>query len=129
MSAATTTHELMFETYDPGSEIPVAELVPSAEALEALTLRCAEVRYRGMYDQGLTREVTWMPLATAPRESASWLLWSRVPPCYPDESPILPVRGLGEMSVVVDGVVYRSRRYNYLSSQPEALPQGGWMAS
>lgn len=119
----------MFEAFDPGSEISVAELVPSSEALEALTLRCAELRYRGMHDQELTREVTWMPLATAPRDGASWLLWARVPPCYPDESSVLPVRGLGEMRVVVDGVVYRSHRYNYLNSRPDALPQGGWVAS
>lgn len=119
----------MFEAYDAGSEISVAELVPSTEALEALTLRCAEVRYRGMHDQELTREVTWMPLATAPRDGASWLLWSRVPPCYPDESPILPVRGLCEMRVVDDEVVYRSHGYNYLNNWPDALPQGGWMAS
>ncbi|PPF32811.1 hypothetical protein [Pseudoclavibacter sp. AY1H1] len=119
----------MFEAHDPGGEISVAELVPSTEALEALTLRCAEVRYRGMHDQELTREVTWMPLVTAPRDAASWLLWSRVPPCYPDESPILPVRGLGEMRVVVDGVAYRSRRYNYLTARWDELPQGGWMAS
>lgn len=107
----------------------VAELVTSDEALEALAPRCALITYLGMDEQELTRETTWMPLATAPRDGVSWLIWSRVPPCYPDESPTLPVRGLSEMRVVVDGVVYRSHRDNYLNSPPDVLPQGGWMAS
>lgn len=82
-----------------------------------------------MHGQALTRGVTWVPLATAPADGASWSLGGQVSSCCPDESEYLPVRGLGEVSVVDDEVVYRSHGYNYLNNWPDALPQGGWMAS
>lgn len=121
----------MFHAFDPGSRVLLAELVPADAALAALTLRCSVLSYVGAKGQRYERQIRWVPLATLPDEQGmSWLLWGRAPPCYADESRVLPVHGLEAIAVQINGVVYLDERRNYLQvPTAEQLPPGAWMAS
>ncbi|PPF38518.1 hypothetical protein [Pseudoclavibacter sp. AY1H1] len=120
----------MVRAFDPGSEVPAAELVTTARAVAALTLRCAQIEYTSSNGYVRQRDVYWVPMAVRPCDDLSWLLWEHVPPVYPDTSELLPVRGLAAVSVAVDEQVYRAQRFNYLRApNVEKLPSGGWTAS
>lgn len=120
----------MFHGFDPGADVPAAELVSPDQALASLTLRCARIEYTGSKGYVHQRDVYWVPLAVRPRDGSSWLLWEKVPPVYPDTSRVLPVQGLSSSAMAVDGEVYRAERFNYLDvPNVETLPPGGWMAS
>lgn len=119
----------MFPAFDPGSDVPSAELVPAADALAALTLRCGRIHYLGVKGQPFVKEIQWVPLATRPVDGLSWLLWEKVPPCYPNSLRELPATGLESARVLVDGDVYLADRRNYLTTSYDRLQPGAWMAN
>ena len=119
----------MFHAFDPGAEIPSAELTSPDRALAALTLRCAQIEYTGSNGYVHQRDVYWVPLAVRPRDGSSWLLWEKVPPCYPNSLRELPATGLESARVLVDGDVYLADRRNYLTTSYDRLQPGAWMAN
>lgn len=129
MSVVGGTLRVVFTSFDPGSVVPSAELVPAAAALAALTLRCSRIHYLGVTGQPFVKEIQWVPLATRPVGGLSWLLWEKVPPCYPNSLRELPATGLESAAVFVDGSRYLADRRNYLTTSYERLPPGAWMAN
>lgn len=129
MSVPGENIRTVLPSFDPGSNIPAAELVPADYALAALTLRCSRIEYRGVKGQRFVKEIQWVPLATRPIEGLSWLLWEKVPPCYPNSLRELPATGLESAAVFVDGHRYLADRRNYLTDSYDRLPPGGWMAN
>lgn len=118
----------VFPSYDPGSVVPSAELVPASYALAALTLRCGRIHYVGVKGSAYVKDIQWVPLATRPVDGLSWLLWEKVPPCYPNSLRELPATGLESAAVFVDGHRYLADRRNYLTDSYELLRPGAWMA-
>lgn len=119
----------MFPSHDPGSDVPSAELVPAADAFAALTLRCGRIHYVGAKGQLFVKDIQWVPLATRPVDGLSWLLWEKVPPCYPNSLRELPATGLESAAVFVDGNRYLADRRNYLTDSYDRLQPGAWMAN
>lgn len=119
----------VFPSFDPGSDVPSAQLVPAADALAALTLRCGRIAYAGVKGLVHVKEIQWVPLATRPVDGLSWLLWERVPPCYPNSLRELPATGLESAAVFVDGHRYLADRRNYLTASYDQLRPGAWMAN
>ncbi len=119
----------MFHAFNPGSDVPSAELVPTEYALAALTLRCSRIGYLGVKGQRFVKEIQWVPLATRPVDGLSWLLWEKVPPCYPNSLRELPATGLESAAMFVDGHRYLADRRNYLTDSYDQLQPGAWMAN
>lgn len=129
MSVVGGTMRAVLPSFDPGSDVPSAELVPAAYALAALTLRCGRIHYVGIKGQPFVKEIQWVPLATRPVDGLSWLLWEKVPPCYPNSLRELPATGLESAAVFVDGHRYLADRRNYLTDSYNQLQPGAWMAN
>ncbi|WP_394255431.1 hypothetical protein [Pseudoclavibacter helvolus] len=119
----------VFPAFNPASTPPSAELVPAAAALAALTLRCARIRYLGAQGQAFVKDIQWVPLATRPMDGLSWLLWEKMPPCYPNSLRELPATGRESAAVFVDGHRYLADRRNYLTDNYARLQPGAWMAN
>lgn len=129
VSAVGDTLRFMFHAFNPGSAPLSAELVTTQQALAALTLRCSRIHYLGVKGQCFVKEIQWVPLATHPINGLSWLLWEKVPPCYPNSLRELPATGLESAAVFVDGHRYLADRRNYLTDSYNQLQPGAWMAN